>query len=864
MITLFQTKNRYLTPLKHLCLAVVAFVVMGITAHNATAQVVVSYEDEVLVIENFNTKPIVFFKNNVTKDELLKTNSFVFTPKDLNIESCGLNLSSSFEVLRGKKTFRGLKECPKKFVYYFFEGDSPMKINSSNRREVAINMKQKPAPVKEEPEPVAVSHQTKEETPAPITTIYEPPFAKEQPAENAETKPAEKPAPPKETPKKVEPKKDKVIFVVNPYTDIVNSLVEKCNAVLQNKELSNDERTRAKNLKLEVANLKAEIEKYLESLWEKKNDTKTKCEECDILIKSSNDLCANLDKVSGRILNSLKKVSDNVVVGWRKEYRKEILEPYVQKDSLLLLKINEEIELRSRQSLLGWLKVNEIRTQLTEVEKNYAKILAESEKFISLKKKDYEDDNDKAVLDNLVNEIPDIYKGIVFYKDSLARIKIPYLILSLTGFILLLLLIGIIFYVITIIRNRKIEIHEQEMKISNKTILIEEDDAMEVISYIVNISDIKEKAGTDYFEVKMSEIFDDTTIQSVFFSRKAIFDIYKFFSDFLKYNDKTNETGCFLVGRWDFAGSPYQKQYDISIEAVVEPGDDAVYGEYALNFGAKIEITLNFKIDNLCEKSGKEYVHTAWMHSHPGLGLFLSSQDLNVQSQLAHSQHKGRMLALVLDSNTPDFRMAFFSPKKDGSMNNDNDLKKKLSFEDMYQWAKSPVKVEPPKPEPQKVEQPKAEKQPVDKQNYYEIVMQPNGVNISKVLLHGSAIIDTDMAIMPDNKGLRGYYCGEKQDNEIVLNNFVESTDKFDELNLNKLDCNDCKPLACFMVETSLESVAQHASLFSLFELFVIYSFDDEKLFLLTKEEMNSLPITSDNKTSVSIMKMKQWTRRVR
>jgi uncharacterized protein YoxC len=716
--------------------------------------------------------------------------------------------------------------------------------------------------VAQETEPENFPLPVKDES-APITPIYEPPFAKE-PVENTEVKPAEKPALPKETPKKVEPKKDKVFFVINPYSDIVISLVEKCNAILLNKELSNDERERVKNLKLDVANLKAEIEKYLESLWEKKNDTKTKCEECDILIKSSNDLCTNLDRVSGRILNSLKKVSDNVVASWKKEYGKEILEPFVRKDSLLLLQINEEIELRSRQSLLGWLKVNEIRAQLTEVEQNYYKILAESEKFITQKKKYYDDVNDKAVIDNLVNEIPDIYKSIVFYKDSLARIKIPYLILSLTGFILLLLIIGIVFYIITIIRNRKIELREQEMKITNKTILIEDDDVVETISYIVNISDIKEKAGTEYFEVKMQEIFDDTTIQSVYFSRKAIFDIYKFFSDFLKYNDKTNETGCFLVGRWDFAGSPYQKQYDISIEAIVEPGDDAVYGEYTLNFGAKIGISLNYIIDNLCEKSGKEYVHTAWMHSHPGLGLFLSSQDLNVQSQLAHSQHKGRMLALVLDSNSPDFRMAFFSPKKDGTMNNDSNLKKKLSFEDIYQWAKSPVKVVPPKPEPQNLEKPKIEKQPVDRQNYYEIVMQPNAENITNVLLHGSAIIDTDMAIMPDKKGLRGYYCGEKQDNDVVLNYFVESTEKFDELNLNNLDCNDCKPLACFMVETSLESISQHISLFSLFELFVIYSFDDEKLFLLTKEEINNLPLTSENKTSVSIMKMKQWTRRVR
>jgi hypothetical protein len=709
-----------------------------------------------------------------------------------------------------------------------------------------------------EPEPAPVSVQSNEEEhqqqhhhQQQQQQHYQEPQSAPESVGNSEVKPIEKAPTPKETPKKTETKKEKIIFVINPYTDVVNDFIFKTNKILLNKELTNEEREYLKELKFELSNLKKEIEKYLENLWEKKNDTKVKCDECEILIKSSNDLCTNLDKLSSRILNSLKKVSDNVVTSWKTEFRKYVLEPTVEKDSLALSEICKEIDKRAQSSLLGWLGINEVKEKLSEVERNYHRIITESERFISQKLKEYNDENDKAVIEDLVNEIPACYKEIYFYRDSLANIKIPYLLLSLAGVVVLLLLIGAFF----LIRGKHIDKKEKIEKAANKTILIEEDDVVETISYIVNLSDVKDKAGEEYYEVKMSQIHEDTTIQSIYFSRKAIFEIYKFFSDFLKYNDKINETGGFLVGRWDYASSPYQQLYDISIESFVEPGDDAIYGEFSLNFGAKIGITLNYSIENLCEKTGKEYVHTAWMHSHPGLGLFLSGQDLNVQSQLAHSQHRGRMLAIVLDSNTPDFRMAFFAPRKNGSMNNDKDLKRTLSLEEMYQWAKSSPKNIAQIKEKQKLQ--------FDRQNFYDVPLHPNN-NINKALFHGSVIIDMDMAIMPDNKGLRGYFFGENQDNEIILNSFVESTEKFDELNLSNTENADKKPVACFIVENNLESLAQHSSLFTLFDLYVVYCLDDEKLFLLTKDDIQNSMESNENITSVSIMKMKQWTRRVR
>jgi hypothetical protein len=279
--------------------------------------------------------------------------------------------------------------------------------------------------------------------------------------------------------------------------------------------------------------------------------------------------------------------------------------------------------------------------------------------------------------------------------------------------------------------------------------------------------------------------------------------------------------------------------YNISIESVVQPGDDAIYGEYNLNFGAKIGITLNYAIENLCEKTGNEYVHTTWMHSHPGLGLFLSSQDLSVQSQLAHSSHPKRLLAIVLDSNTPDLQMAFFAPKQTGAMNNDQDIKQTLSLETLYQWAKSlPTTIE---------------KTP----DYYGIDILHRTSIINKVLFKGPAIIEMDMAIMPDSIGLQGYLYGKIQNKEVFIDDFdtlVKETDK---------------PISCFLVISHFSNQDVSTWLNDpeviRFDFSIIYCIEDEKIYLFTKDEQQEqLQEQKARKTFASLKEMKEWTRRKR
>lgn len=190
-----------------------------------------------------------------------------------------------------------------------------------------------------------------------------------------------------------------------------------------------------------------------------------------------------------------------------------------------------------------------------------------------------------------------------------------------------------------------------------------------------------------YFTVNMEEFSIETAVKKVFFSRDAVKSINSYYKAFLEQPERTNETGCYLIGGWETVDGN-EEQYNISVEEMVIPGDDAVYDEYSLNFGLKIGIKLGSAIRNLCEKTGRDYVHTVWMHSHPGLGLFLSSHDLVVQKQLAYPDAPKRMVAIVIDTNTPNWQMAFFTAKNSGVMNNKEDLLKTISFDVLNEWSR--------------------------------------------------------------------------------------------------------------------------------------------------------------------------------
>lgn len=191
----------------------------------------------------------------------------------------------------------------------------------------------------------------------------------------------------------------------------------------------------------------------------------------------------------------------------------------------------------------------------------------------------------------------------------------------------------------------------------------------------------------NYFALDMHIFFQDTAVEKVYMSREIIKRVNSYFKTYLDNPERTPETGCYLIGAWEKVAA-MDGRYNVSIEDMVTPGDDMIPGEFSLNFGLKIGINLGSTIRNLCEKTHRDYVQTAWMHSHPGLGLFLSTHDLTVQQQLTYPDEPKRLLAIVIDTNTPDWQTVFFSAKNNGTMNNKEDLRQVISFDTLLEWSR--------------------------------------------------------------------------------------------------------------------------------------------------------------------------------
>lgn len=216
------------------------------------------------------------------------------------------------------------------------------------------------------------------------------------------------------------------------------------------------------------------------------------------------------------------------------------------------------------------------------------------------------------------------------------------------------------------------------------------DSQLEVVEVVTNnskegLDDIK-KDVEGYYVMNMDEDYKETAVKKIYLHHTAVKKMYDFFKKSIENNDQTMETGCYFIGCWERTGD---RQYNISVEDIVEPGNDIEPGEFSFNFGVEIGVKLFSKLTAVTEKTGRNFVHTVWMHSHPGLGLFLSSHDLLVQRQLTYTEEPNRLVAFVIDTNTPDWQLAVFTAKLDGTMNNKADNPHIYSLDELYQWSRS-------------------------------------------------------------------------------------------------------------------------------------------------------------------------------
>lgn len=189
----------------------------------------------------------------------------------------------------------------------------------------------------------------------------------------------------------------------------------------------------------------------------------------------------------------------------------------------------------------------------------------------------------------------------------------------------------------------------------------------------------------NYLKIDCDEFCEESAVRRIYLKNTCVKDIYNMYAEDLRNPDNPKEDGCMVLGRWVY--DQESDEYYVSLEHIVLPGDDAVFAEYELNFGGKIQIKKRERLNKLRQETNLQYDLTCWVHSHPGLGVFFSNNDSSVQMLLKNNNHPRFLTAIVIDILTPKQDLGIFTFKKDYTLNSRDDLKKLYSLEDLYQWA---------------------------------------------------------------------------------------------------------------------------------------------------------------------------------
>ena len=411
-------------------------------------------------------------------------------------------------------------------------------------------------------------------------------------------------------------------------------------------------------------------------------------------------------------------------------------------------------------------------------------------------------------------------------KESVWKEYMLYIIL---GAVLVVLLV-----VIVILRKRGSKNDPSQTKYDPSVISIIKDES---VKYDRGLAHVLENAD-DYLTFDMDTVFADTSVRKVYLSTTLAKQLYDFFNNSLEADGRTNETGCFIVGCWDFAQEK-RARYDISLEYMVEPGDDADFGEYSLHFGKKISVNMASVIDNLAKKTNRDYLLTCWMHSHPGLGLFLSNHDLIVQKQLTYSDQKNRLLAIVIDPNTPELKTGFFTAKADGNMNNKEEVKRWFSFEEIYREGREKSRSNPPK------EEVKEEECFGANPDCFNITLSGDTVDYIGFAPH--AINQLDSMLYSCNKGVVGYLFGEERERYLEVGCCLPYDNE--------------EKLGCVIYADSLNAslLSQYASELTGGKVFINCNSDD-RIIVWVKKANGAFEKVGES----TLTQMKEWIRRKR
>lgn len=355
-----------------------------------------------------------------------------------------------------------------------------------------------------------------------------------------------------------------------------------------------------------------------------------------------------------------------------------------------------------------------------------------------------------------------------------------------------------------------------------------------------DISDVIDNAS--YLKIDCRDFCIDSAVGTIYVKNSCIKDIYNMYADDLRDASKMNEDGCMVIGRW--VRHEDTGLYDVTLEEIVRPGDDAVFSEYELNFGGKIKLKLGDRLRRLRQGTNLQYDLTCWVHSHPGLGVFFSYSDDNVHRQLDIQTHPLSLTAFVVDILTDKQDVGVFTFKQDGTINSKGDLTRMYSLEEWFRWAVDSVR------------------RNIKPEDYFNTLFSADDrkENCHGVHLGNGAAVDIALLVVEQRAGFVATVFGFVMENgkltECIVNKVKEGSD----------DTTGDIALGCMLITTylSLPTVRKvTGERLNTARFVLVYSTADN---MLTTIPVDNGKLCDDEKYygEIKLEKLKQWTKRRR
>ena len=185
------------------------------------------------------------------------------------------------------------------------------------------------------------------------------------------------------------------------------------------------------------------------------------------------------------------------------------------------------------------------------------------------------------------------------------------------------------------------------------------------VSRSFEIQKIKQNL-TDYVHVKLTEIYQDTSVSDLWFSKGCISEVDDWVTANLAGEQKeiVEIGGIFLGNHLMQTGS-----YQLIIEQFLPINQVERQSRISLTIGKGMAYAYAEVMDEFPNMG-----ILAWFHTHPGHGPFLSNTDLDRTHNVFFREPY--QIAIVLDSLTNEYITGIFSRKKNTQMNNAQDAAK--------------------------------------------------------------------------------------------------------------------------------------------------------------------------------------------